>query len=130
VENKKKSKLVTIRKRSEFEELREKGKRFRPCPWMILNYRQNNEAYLRCGWTFPKYVGNAVVRNRLKRWSREYLRTYGSGTLRAPFDFNVVLLRQKKDFYKYVDRAEYIKQLEKAVKFIEQQSAKIRSENI
>lgn len=89
---------------------------------MILNYKSNQLDHLRCGWTFPKYVGNAVVRNRLKRWSREYLRTYGEKALKSPVDFNLVLLRQKKDFYKNVDRADYLKQFDKALKVIEKQS--------
>lgn len=29
----------------------------------------------RCGWTLPRAVGSAVVRNRLKRWLREWLRS-------------------------------------------------------
>lgn len=70
-----------------------------------MNFQENQEGQLRCGWTYPRYVGSAVVRNRLKRWSREFFRQQGS--LDRGLDLNVVLRRQEKGFYKNVSHQEF-----------------------
>ena len=44
---------------------------------------------VRLGITVSRKVGNAVVRNRLKRWIREYFRCHRAG-LTAPLDLSVI----------------------------------------
>jgi len=60
----------------------------------------NQAARLRLGWTYPNYIGSAALRNKLKRWSREYARKQLSEEIAAQaFDINIFLRRQNEDFY-------------------------------
>lgn len=72
------TRLVVLSRRSDFLRTFRLGKKLRPSDWVVFNvYRKSSEEIpqgLRCGWTCPKAVGNAVVRNRLKRWSRQWCR--------------------------------------------------------
>ena len=84
---------------------------------------------MRCGWTLPRYVGNAVVRNRLRRWSRVYFRTLlakmepGAKTL--PIDVNLVFRKPEikgvdsEDFYKKLKYDSFADVLDRAWKQVE-----------
>lgn len=41
---------------------------------MVVSYLITDNHFSRVGWTVPKFVGPAVVRNQLKRWGREFFR--------------------------------------------------------
>lgn len=77
-------------------------------------------------------MGSAVVRNRLKRWSREFFRREGQRFLAASqetspsrgFDINVVLRRQSRDFYKNVSQNEFADSLEKGLFRIQEKAGK------
>ena len=62
-----------ILKRKGFLLVQEKGNRFVTDTLVILHL-QNGLDYHRLGVTTSRRVGNAVVRNRLKRWVRETFR--------------------------------------------------------
>lgn len=87
---------------------------------MVLNYRENGTQDLRLGWTIPKFVGNAVLRNRLKRWGREFIREFHNrpSSRDRGFDVNIVLRRRSKEFYKELRRKEFDVALEKAFRRI------------
>lgn len=70
-----KPKLVVLRSRADFVELAKKGKKIQSARWLVINYKHNELGHLRCGWTIPKQVGKSVLRNRLKRWCREIVRS-------------------------------------------------------
>jgi ribonuclease P protein component len=55
---------------------------------------------MRCGWTLPRQVGTAVVRNRLKRWARVYFRARLKEDQTLPIDLNLVFRKTDGDFYK------------------------------
>ena len=62
-----------------------------------------------------RYVGNAVLRNKLKRWCREYF----SKLLvqkRINYDLNVVLRKRDKDFIEISVTKEFCNGLERAAK--------------
>lgn len=65
-----------------------------------MNFVENPEGRLRCGWTLPRQVGPAVVRNRLKRWSRVYFRERLKNGETLPIDLNLVFRKTEDDFYK------------------------------
>ncbi|MCB0361922.1 MAG: ribonuclease P protein component [Bdellovibrionales bacterium] len=106
--------MRTLRQRSDFQDISRKGRQVRPCSWLVLAYRSNSEGQFRFGWTIPRYVGVAVVRNRFRRWCREYFRNTEHG-LEATYDINVVFRRKDKEFYKNVRHEEVFEILDRAV---------------
>lgn len=44
------------------------------CRWLTIIYVPNSVGYLRYGFSIPRQVGKAVLRNRLRRWAREIVR--------------------------------------------------------
>ncbi|MCB0341536.1 MAG: ribonuclease P protein component [Pseudobdellovibrionaceae bacterium] len=94
MENKK---PISIKSRSEFLELKKNGKHFCPTPWLLINYRSRDNGHLKFGMTVPKYVGNAVVRNRIKRWCRESVKRQGPC---YSLDVNFVFRKREKEFYR------------------------------
>lgn len=107
--------LPTILKdRAQFQHLFQNGKRLYPHEFLIINYIKNQSGETRYGWTVPKFVGNAVVRNRFKRWCREYVRCHKSDLEQNHFDVNFVVKRNKKGFYKSVSHEQFDQALKKA----------------
>ena len=69
-----------ILKRMGFLLVQEKGNRF-VTETLVILHLQNGLDYHRLGITASRRVGNAVVRNRLKRWVREaFRRQKGKGS--------------------------------------------------
>ncbi len=71
--NRRSGRLPTLKRRSEFLRTLRRGFRVPATEWLVLHVAPASE--FRCGWTLPRAVGSAVVRNRLKRWLREWLRS-------------------------------------------------------
>ncbi len=68
---------------------------------------------LRCGWTIPKKTGSAVVRNRIKRWCREYFKNHSDESFPS-IDLNIVVLGNRgKDYYKKLNHQEFKDYLDK-----------------
>jgi ribonuclease P protein component len=108
-----KPRLQVLKTRSQFLHLQKNGHRVRPSDWLLLNYVGNSEGRLRCGWTLPRQVGNAVVRNRLKRWARVYFRGRNATDGDLPIDINLVFRKAEGDFYKKLDYAGFESVVEK-----------------
>ena len=113
MENKKK-KLVVLKNRSDFQYIQKQGQRTHPSSWMIVNFKKNEFGRMRYGWTVPRYVGNAVTRNKLKRWCRECSRRQKE--LDPQVDINFVFKRAKKGFYESLKYDEFKKSFEEAIK--------------
>ncbi len=96
--------LESLKRKSDFLEIKKSGKRIRLNNWLLLNFKKNSAEKLRFGMTIPKKVGIAVVRNKLKRWCRECLR-------RQPdmlgVDINVVFLGSDQKFFKELEYANF-----------------------
>lgn len=100
-ENKRRqSRLSVLSQRSDFLHILKNGQRLRPSPWLLMNFVESQTGYLRCGWTLPRQVGPAVVRNRLKRWLRVYFRDRVKSGKTLPVDLNLVFRKTEGDFYK------------------------------
>lgn len=67
--------LTTLKKRSDFVRLSKSGKKF-ILPTMVILYQPQTEpiGQVRVGFTVTKKIGNAVVRNRIKRRLRMAVR--------------------------------------------------------
>ncbi|MCE3009396.1 MAG: ribonuclease P protein component [Proteobacteria bacterium] len=106
---------IVIRNSSDFLRIKNSGKRRTTSGWLSLAFIKNSEGRLRYGYTITKKIGNAVVRNRLKRWCREYFfRIYSESGLNPEMDVNVLFKPMPSDFYKKLNHAEFIQALDKA----------------
>lgn len=104
----------SLQRSSDFVNLKKKGRKFIPCYWITIFYGKNDKDIFRIGWTVSRFVGNAVLRNRLKRWSREYFRNaLQNGELNSGMDINVIFRPSKDEFYKNLSHNDLDKQLSK-----------------
>ena len=68
------TKEFRIRKRSDYLRIQGKNSAWRSSDLILLYQRNRKESFSRVGLTVSRKVGNAVLRNRVKRWLREALR--------------------------------------------------------
>jgi ribonuclease P protein component len=92
-----------LKSSAQFAYIKTNGKTLSSTPWLLSNYCENKGLGLRVGWTIPSYVGNAVLRNRLKRWMRNHLRHINSDLLNASVDINLVLRKKTEAFYRQLE---------------------------
>ena len=105
--------LGRLQKNSDFLDLKNNGKKLRPQSWLIFNYKKNDLGYLRLGITASRKVAIAVIRNKLKRWSREHARQFIKKGFNPSFDLSVVFLPSKQGFYKTLSHESIDRELEK-----------------
>ena len=101
-----KIRVRSLERSLEFQKLRANGQSFHINSWLLVNVQKTNMDELRLGWTIPRQVGTAVVRNRLRRWGREYLRRW-SETAGKSLDINLIFKRQEKGFYRLLNHKEF-----------------------
>ena len=80
-----------IRRGVEYRALRSRGQRFHSRDIVFL-YRSGETLRSRVGITVSRRVGNAVVRNRIKRWVREFARRR-MGSLPRAWDVVIIARR-------------------------------------
>lgn len=108
--------MKSLKSRKDFSDLKNNGKTFRPCPWLLISYAANDGLGLRLGLTISAKVVNSVVRNKLKRWCKDYYRAKEDLDL----DNNLVFLKQKDpSFFKELNRNELNKALDRFFKKIQ-----------
>jgi len=81
-------KAARVRRRAEYLALQRDGRRFHT-PHLVLLRRPAVGARPRLGVTVSKRIGNAVVRNRVKRLVREVFRVR-QASIRPPIDLVVI----------------------------------------
>lgn len=103
-----KSPYRSLNRRADFLNLKAAGHAVHINSWLLFNFRKSDSPGLRCGWTIPGHIGPAVLRNRFKRWGREFFRKWAkSSALRGGLDLNVVLKRKGSDFYLSLSHKEF-----------------------
>ena len=65
-----------MRKRTEYLAVQQRGRKHQSEHFLLL--LAPGQTRTRIGVTISSKVGNAVVRNRIKRWTREYVRRHRS----------------------------------------------------
>src|SRR5690349_12428984 len=72
------TKEMRIRRRAEFVQVQQEGQKLHGRHVLALARKRNDPGLVgRLGITVTKKVGNAVVRNRIRRLVREWLRIHG-----------------------------------------------------
>lgn len=115
--------LCVLTKRSDYLRTFRFGRKFRPSDWVVLNVyrkkrsRDGDELGFRCGWTCPRTVGSAVIRNKLKRWSRIWFRqklkeSALMGISLPDVDMNLGFRAMPDGFYRRLRYAEFAEVLE------------------
>ncbi len=107
-----------IKKTEDYKNLYKTGRRVYPNSWIVVNFKNNKLQSYRYGLTVPKYVGNAVVRNRLKRLCREVFQKSEVCKSLPPVDINFVFKKRDPGLYKNLSFEELKNELEKACKRI------------
>lgn len=117
------TRLVVLSRRSDFLRTFRLGRKLRPADWVVFNvYRKTAEDEpqgFRCGWTCPKSVGNAVIRNRLKRWSRQWCRSKlkslaTAGAEPPNVDLNLGFRSMPEGFYRRLKYSEFCLAMDRA----------------
>jgi len=93
-------KTKVLRLQADFQKIKESGKRQSLNRWLLLNYIKSENKNFRFGLTISKKIGSAVIRNRLKRWVREYFRKLMKSGFNPAYDFNVIFKPISTEFYK------------------------------
>lgn len=112
------NKIRSLSKRADFENLRASGHSFHVNSWLLVNSLKTDLGGMRLGWTIARQTGPAVVRNRLRRWGREYLRKWHAQN-RLSLDLNLIFKRKEKGFYKALSHKDFDGALEKLVAKLE-----------
>ena len=105
--------LLILNRQSDFDYLKKNGKRVYPATWVIVNYLPNDLNKIRCGWVISKKIGNAVLRNKFKRWCREFFRSVAKTDIKS-VDVNIILKEKNEDFYKQLKFKEFQESLDRA----------------
>ncbi|WP_413289483.1 ribonuclease P protein component [Bdellovibrio sp. HCB337] len=116
------SKPVVIKRSSEFLSLKKIGKRAWPTKWLLLNYTKVDQKGLHFGVTASRKVGSAVVRNKLKRWVKEYFRDFvtRSNQQGSPIDasINIIFKPIDQSFYKGLNFEEFKKAMDTGLEIL------------
>lgn len=103
---------LRVKKNEEFQDII-KLKRFVACPSFALYVKPKTGKYSRFGISCGKKMGNAVVRNKIKRQCRCMLRELDSGSYR--FD-GILMVRQGYQKFSYQDNKKHLESTLKKVK--------------
>ncbi|MNL45314.1 ribonuclease P [compost metagenome] len=83
-----------------------------------MNYKKNTEGQLCFGVTASRKVGPAVVRNKLKRWVREYFRALLKAGLFLEADINIIFKPMEQNFYKGLRHEDFLQAMDRGVQSI------------
>ncbi len=70
---------------------------------------------MRFGVTASRKVGPAVVRNKLKRWSREYFRAFLVAGKAIEADINIIFKPMDANYYKGLRHEEFVKGMDRGM---------------
>lgn len=89
---------------------------------MLLNFQLLEKREIQYGITASRKVGNAVVRNKLKRWCREYFRELGKSDLEYGAVVNVIFKPMQQGFYRGVAHDEITRALNDGLRYLRKKS--------
>jgi ribonuclease P protein component len=116
-----------LKNRKDFEYLSSSGRTVFGSHWIILKYKKNNQDFNLTGWTIPKYVGKAVLRNKFKRWLRELLeqkRGLDNRLIKDTYNLNFIFRKKNQEFYSNLGFEEFNKIILEVVGKIEKKHSR------
>lgn len=111
------NKRQRIKKDQEFQEVFKKGKSFANRQFVVYCYQKELQEQFRIGLSVSKKVGNAVVRNRIKRYIRQAFLEM-KDDLEQEMDY-VVIARQQaatKDFHETKKSLQHVLRIARTLK--------------
>lgn len=119
--------LRVLQRRADFLLLKTEGKRSSPRRWTTFFSHENSTGSLRVGFTLSRKVGPAVLRNRLRRWGREFFRQALKEGLQMGVDINVVFRPMEPDFYKSLSHDEFDRAFSKGLRMVQERYSSLGS---
>lgn len=89
-----------LKRSSDFDLIKFQGHKKKASNWLLLAFQKNKLGHLRYGCTISRKVAPAVLRNKLKRWTREFFRQAANDGLNPELDINLVFRPMPDQFYK------------------------------
>ncbi|MEN2766784.1 ribonuclease P protein component [Ornithinibacillus xuwenensis] len=89
-------KAFRVKDNKEFQLIFKKGKSFANRQLVIYYMKKPDQAHFRIGLSVGKKIGNAVVRNRIKRYLREAFHEL-EDKIQSPYDIIVIARQPTKD---------------------------------
>jgi ribonuclease P protein component len=104
-----------LKRSSDFLSIKQTGKRHWPTKWLLMNFKKNTEGQMRFGTTASRKVGPAVVRNKLKRWVREYFRALLKAGPFLEADINIIFKPMDSNFYRGLRHEDFVQAMDRGV---------------
>lgn len=111
----------SINKNSDFLYLKEKGIKFWAASWMLFSVDaeyDSSSPKSQVGFILSRKVGNAAVRNQIKRWLRQELAEFLKQNPELKVKFSVFIKPMSEDYYKKMSFLSFKKVLNNGIKFI------------
>lgn len=109
--------MVSLKKKSDFLKLRQEGIKVQAGGGFLI-YRKNTLSCHRFAWSFSRYTGSAVQRNRFKRWAREFFKEQEPFLGSMGLDLLAGLKKRNKDFYKTINYEKFCQIFKSALRRI------------
>ncbi len=102
----------SLSRKIDFDNIRSQGRKLSSNRWLLVIYRNNDLGFLRYGFSLTRKLGSAVTRNRLKRWSREFLKKKIKEGQDLSVDTHFIFRPTDQEFYRNLQFADFEKDLE------------------
>lgn len=109
----------SIRKNSEFLDLKDNGQKTWAASWMLISYEKSTNSISSVGISVSKKIGNAVIRNKMKRWVRAEISKYLKLNPHLIVNMTFFLKPMSSDFYKKMSFDTFLKAFQNGTKQLE-----------
>ncbi len=109
----------SIRKNSEFLDLKNNGQKTWAASWMLISYERSTDSISNVGISISKKTGNAVIRNKMKRWVRAEISKYLKSNPHLILNMTFFIKPMSPDFYKRMAFDTFLKAFQNGTKQIE-----------
>jgi len=102
------SKVFPIKLSSEFTQITKTGRKIRASSYLTVITLDSKDDFAYFGITVSKKVGSAVVRNKLKRWVRNCVRSAGWSSKFKSKKVVFMFRAQPEGFYKNLKYSDFV----------------------